>query len=447
MKSTIHTVAVRLILFIFIYWLLISPVNGLNQWQVIKKKGYLTWITRPSPLTYYTSLDGVIGLEFDILKQFCDSNNINLVVLNAESNSDLFLKFDGYNIDIAGAHLTLTQKRIEKYLASESYDETYVSVVNSYNTPKINSFEELKSLKGAVLKNSSYEVSAQKLISQYGAKIETEDSKSLYELLQMVVNGEVDYTLADSNIISIFSAYIPQLRKGKKFSGFDQLVFYTRSDNDSSLLEKLNPFIDGYKVQNKVGLYKSFIIKTLPNSKPADTVNFLKNYRNRWPFVKSLIYTIAEKNKINPILLGAISYQESHWNPKAVSPTLVKGLMMFTKAVAEEFAVTDRFDPLQSLEAGAKYFLKMKKKIPNRIADPDGTNFALAAYNLGYGHLEKARIMTQKAGANPDLWNDVKQYLPLLNGLNGAKIDGRTAVRYVENIHVYQNLLQWKEQQ
>ena len=185
----------------------------------------------------------------------------------------------------------------------------------------------------------------------------------------------------------------------------------------------------------------------MPNSKPADTVYFLKNYKNRWPKVKPIIYSIAEKFEMSPILLGAISYQESHWNAKAISPTLVKGLMMLTKAVASEQGVTDRFNPLQSIEGGTKHFLKMMKMVPNRIIEPNKTNFALAAYNIGYGHLEKARVMTQRAGKNPDLWTDVKLFLPQLNDLDGFKADGRTAVRYVENIHVYQNLLQWKEQQ
>ena len=120
--------------------------------------------------------------------------------------------------------------------------------------------------------------------------------------------------------------------------------------------------------------------------------------------VKPLIDTVAEKYGINPILLAAISYQESHWNADAVSPTLVKGLMMLTKAVAEEQGVKNRFDPFQSLEGGVKHFLKMKQTIPERISEPDKTYFALAAYNIGYGNLEKARVITQMNGKNPDIW-------------------------------------------
>lgn len=429
-----------------IYLFLISPANDLDQWQKIEAKGYLTWVTRPSPLTYYTSLDGVIGLEYDILQGFCDSNNIKLTVISAVSNNQLFEMFDAYNVDVIGANLTLTKLRNTKYLASDAYDETYVSLISSYRKEKIKALEFLKDLKGVTLKNSSYEKIAQELEQLYHTKMQLYGEKNLYELLQMVVDDEVDFTLADANIVEIYKAYIPELRIGEKLSQPNPLVFYSHKVDDS-INVKLNDYIKQYLFQNKVNHYKEFLINTLPNSKPADTVYFLKNYKNRWPKVRSLFYDVAHKYDISPILLAAMSYQESHWNAKAVSPTLVKGLMMLTKDVAKEQNVKDRLNPLQSLEGGVKHFLKMMKIIPERITEPDKTNFALAAYNLGYGNLEKARVLTQRAGKNPDIWADVRNFLPELNNLEGSKADGKTAVRYVDNINVYQNLLQWKEQQ
>ena len=437
-----------LLLILFLaYLFLISPVSHLSQWEKIQVKGELTWITRPSPLTYYNSLDGIIGLEYDILSQFCDENNIELNVIEATSNNNLFELFDGYNIDVAGANLTLTDKRDEKYLSTVSYDSTSIRLVSSYRKPKIKSLEILKDLSGTVINNSSYAAIASDLVVSHQAKITAKDNITLYELLQMVTEGSIDFTLADSNIISIYRSYIPKLRIGQELSELHKLVFYMRGKQDLSLKNKLDDFIINYQLQNRVEEYKSILLESLPNSKPADTVAFLKNYKNKWPKVKSDIYQVAKEHDISPILLGSISYQESHWNPEAISPTLVKGLMMLTKDVAKEQGVTDRFDPMQSLKGGAAYFLKMKGMIPERIQEPDRTSFALSAYNLGFGNLEKARIMTQKAGLSPDLWIDVKEFLPLLNNIKERKIDGKTAVRYVENIYVYQNLLQWKEQQ
>ncbi|HFC29915.1 MAG TPA: transporter substrate-binding domain-containing protein [Oceanospirillales bacterium] len=436
----------NVLLLIFVLYLFVhSPKNHLNQWQIIQKKSYITWITRSSPLTYYNGLDGIIGLEYDILQNFCEQHKLNLRVINASSNTELFNLFTKRKYDIAGANFSFTEQRAIKYQLSDGYDSTYVELVSSYRKPKIKSLKLLDKYTGLVLKDSSYEMLAQNLIKEYAANIK-ETQKSLYEILLTVTSGGADYSLADNNILQIYSIYVPKLRRSFKLSDNNDLVFLLQKHADNSLTKKLNEFIKKYKESGKVERYKEFILQSLPRIKPADTVNFLKNYDKRWYKIRPLVYKIAQLNKINPILLGAIAYQESHWNPEAVSPTQVKGIMMLTKQVAKEQKVTNRLDAAQSLRGGAQYFNKMLAKVPARIVEPDRTNFALAAYNLGYGNLERARVLTQKSGKNPDLWQDVKQFLPELNKISNNKINGKTAVNYVENIHIYQNLLQWKEQ-
>ena len=88
---------------------------------------------------------------------------------------------------------------------------------------------------------------------------------------------------------------------------------------------------------------------------------------------------------------------------------------MLTRKTAEQLKIENRVDPLTSVLGGTEYYLTVRDKIPARIQDPDRTWFALAAYNIGFGHLEDARILTQEAGDNPDLWSDVRKYLPLLS--------------------------------
>lgn len=438
------------LLLVLCYLFLISPPNHLTQWQRIKIKGHLTWVTRPSLLTHYNSLDGIIGLEYDILKNFCDHHGLVLNVIDAPSNGALFELLNNNNVDVAGANLTKTTQRTKNYMTSMAYDNTAISIISALSRPAIKSVSALAQLKGAILNNSSYEEIADQLKTE-AAVIDKVDDKSLYELLQMVISGDLDYTFADNNLIAIYRAYMPQLRMGIELSEMYDLVFILPhvkwARHDDSVKKALDAYIEVYKKEGKITEYKQLIVDSLPNSKPADTVQFLKNYKKRWATVEPLILQVAKENDLSPILLGSISYQESHWNAKAVSPTSVKGLMMLTKAVAKEQGISDRLDPLQSLQGGARYFLKMKDKIPKRINESDKINFALAAYNIGFRNLEKARVLTQRSGQNPDLWKDVKLYLPKLNELPGYKIDGKTAVRYVENILIYQNLLQWKQQQ
>lgn len=430
-----------------IYVFLHSPQNRLNTWQKIKARGYLTWVTRPSPLTYYESLDGVIGLEFDILSQFCSHYDLELKVILSQSNSDLFALLSSNQVDVAGANLTATVHRLSLFLSSIAYDHTSIKLVSSFGQEKIKSLAFLSNLTGHVLANSSYVTIAEDLINEHNAIIKFIVDKSLYELLQRVFDGEIDYTLIDSNLLSVYQSYMPKLRSGIQLSKINDLVFLLPDINDFSVKVDLDSFIKNYISQGNVDKYKLVIKESLPRSKPADTVQFLRNYSKRWKGLKTQIYAVAEEYELSPILLGAISYQESHWNKNAVSPTLVKGIMMLTKAVAKEQGVTNRLDTLQSLEGGARHFIKTLKKIPKRIIESDRIKFALASYNIGFGNLEKARIMAQMAEKNPDSWDDVKEFLIMFNGIDSINADGETAVKYVENIEVYKNLLQWKEQQ
>ena len=122
---------------------------------------------------------------------------------------------------------------------------------------------------------------------------------------------------------------------------------------------------------------------------------------------------------------------------------------MLTKITADELGVDKRTDPVQSIRGGALYLSKLMQKIPERIQEPDHSWLALAAYNIGYGHLEDARVITQKKGNNPDSWKDVKDNLPLLRKrkwyrhTKNGYARGNEAVRYVENIRSYYDVLVW----
>jgi membrane-bound lytic murein transglycosylase F len=121
--------------------------------------------------------------------------------------------------------------------------------------------------------------------------------------------------------------------------------------------------------------------------------------------------------------------------------------MMLTEDAADEMGVTDRLDPKQSIIAGGKYFLNQKDALPPRIAEPDRTWFALAAYNVGPGHLEDARVLAQRQGLNPDAWPDLKKSLPLLSKtayhstLKHGYARGGEPVIFTENIRTYYDIL------
>ena len=147
-------------------------------------------------------------------------------------------------------------------------------------------------------------------------------------------------------------------------------------------------------------------------------------------------------------LLAAMGYQESKWDPHAVSFTGVRGLMQLTEDTAARMRAGDRRDPRSSIFGAAKYLSLLLREMPRRIPEPDRTWFAVAAYNVGLGHLEDARVLAQQAGRNPDRWEDVREFLPLLSQerwytrTKRGYARGWEPVRYVDNVQAYLNILQ-----
>ena len=171
--------------------------------------------------------------------------------------------------------------------------------------------------------------------------------------------------------------------------------------------------------------------------------------RDRLPEFRRYFEKAAQQTGIDWRLLAAIGYQESHWRPDAISPTGVRGIMMLTRSTAKQMGIKDRHDPEQSIVGGAKYLRVVEKKIPSRIQQPNRLWLTLAGYNIGFGHLEDARILTERDGANPDLWLEVKQRLPLLaqkpfhETVRHGFARGQEPVDYVDNIRNYYDLLVW----
>ena len=123
-------------------------------------------------------------------------------------------------------------------------------------------------------------------------------------------------------------------------------------------------------------------------------------------------------------------------------------MMMITQVTAEELGVDDVLDPRQSLRGGARFLKDLQRRLPPDIEDPHRLWMALAAYNIGMGHLEDARILAERRGMDPHLWQDVRAQLPSLQNpdiyptTRFGFARGEEAVTYVDNIRQYYSILQ-----
>jgi len=268
-------------------------------------------------------------------------------------------------------------------------------------------------------------------------------------LLYLVNEGLIDYTISDSHLASSTRRFYPKLNIAFDISSPRELAWALPHSKDNSLFNEIDLFFKQIK-QDKT--LKRLLEKHYGNSDNLSYVGnctFRLHVESRLPNFINLFKEEAIKHDLDWRLLAAIGYQESHWRSDTTSPTGVKGLMMLTSGTAQELGIKDRTDPVQSIKGGALYFKQRYKKIAERVQEPDRTWFALASYNVGFGHLEDARILTEKRKADPDKWLDVKEVLPLLSKKKWYKqtqygyARGNEPVRYVENIRSYYDLLVW----
>lgn len=196
-----------------------------------------------------------------------------------------------------------------------------------------------------------------------------------------------------------------------------------------------------------------------PTAKPAQqrarlpkrlAHDFHSHIETRLPHLRSSFEAAGRDTGFNWRMLAALGYQESRWRPAAVSPRGAQGVMMLMPLTVTKMGVKNVFSPDENIMAGSRYLLLMKERIPKRIRDPDRTLLAMAAYNIGIGHLEDARIITQMRKKNPDRWADVRANLPRLadphwhTRVKRGYANGRETAQFVERVSQFAAILEAK---
>jgi membrane-bound lytic murein transglycosylase F len=242
--------------------------------------------------------------------------------------------------------------------------------------------------------------------------------------------------------------YYPNLDVAMPIGPEDKIAWAMSKNADPQLVMKVNTFFAKIK---KDGTLHNLLDRHYGHNNRLNTLDVTTFLEHTNTLLPKYIHLFKQAQNITGIdwrLLAALSYRESHWDTYNTSPTNVRGLMMLTESTADLMGVTDRLDPKQSIPAGAKYLLKLIDTVPERIPEPDRTYMALAAYNIGYAHVEDARVLASRLKLNPDSWADVKKTLVLLKNpdyyttLKYGYASGGAPVVFVESVRSYQRILE-----
>lgn len=415
-----------------------------NRIAAIQSRGELRVSTIASPVTYTDVGGKTWGLDYELARQFADYLGVKLTITVRQNINQLFDDLDNDDADLLAAGLVYNSERVKNYQAGPTYysvSQQLVYRVGNYRPRTLATVnaQQLTIAPGHVAINDLHEVKEKKYPDLSWT---VDDKRSSVALLEAVTEGRLDYTISDSVAVSLFQRVHPDLAVALDVTDEQPVTWFSTLDDDNTLSAAMLDFFNNINEDGTLSRLEEKYLDHGENFDYVDTRTFLRAVDSVLPDLQPLFAKYAEH--IDWRLLAAISWQESHWDPLAASPTGVRGLMMLTRNTAQSLGLTDRTDAEQSISGGTRYLKDMMDKVPETVPEEERIWFALVAYNMGIAHMLDARALTAKQKGNPNSWSEVKQRLPLLSQktwysrLTYGYAPGHEAYAYVENIRKYE---------
>jgi len=415
----------------------------------IQTRGVLRVVTTNSPTSYYAGAQSTEGLEFQLASAFARRLGVGLYMYPVASVEAMQAELSAGRADIAAAQLTADAAWRSVGEPANVYAHVPQLVVYRNGETRPRDTLQLESARLSVRAGSPQEQLLQRLRRTVAPSLQwTETAPRAADPVEDVATGQADYAVVDAREFSFSHHLYPDVEMGFALPDERPVQWVVRRGR-ADLYEQVNRFFAELADSGELERLTQAASGDARAFQYEESRRFEELTTERLPQCRTWFDEASSGTGVDWRLLAAIGYQESQWDPGAHSPTGATGVMMLTESTAESLGVKDRKDARESILAGARYFLEVRDKIPSRIAEPDRTWLALAAYNVGFGHLEDARVLTQMRGKNPDSWVDVRSSLPLLaqqlwyERVKRGYARGWEPVQFVDRIQRYLTLLEW----
>jgi membrane-bound lytic murein transglycosylase F len=425
--------------------LLLTACGKDRALERILATGSITVITRNNANCYYTYREQRMGFEYDLAKAFADFLEVELKVTTAGPTRQLFRSLDNGSADVAAAGITITSPKSQLVDFSSGYLPVEQMVIVPRENTRIKNVRDLAGTTIHVRRGAGYEDTLKRLVREgLDLKIKTVGNLT-EEIIQAVAEGQIEATVADSHIALLSRRYYPDVRIAFSI-GQPRDLGWAVKKGEKALLEKINEFFKIIKQNGTFDTIYNRYYAFIERFDHFDIKNFFDRIETRLPQYEKPIKKAAKQYNFDWRLIAALVYQESQFNPWAKSFSGVRGLMQLTEATAEEMGVNNRLNPDESIMGGVRY-LRQLHDLYDSASEPDRTLIALAAYNVGKGHIIDARELAGKKHLDPNKWSSLEKTLPLLERpeyqaqIRFGYCRGGEPVFHVKNIWTYYDIL------
>jgi membrane-bound lytic murein transglycosylase F len=438
-----------LILWMVLGYYLFSPVMAGYKFvtlQRILKTGEITVVTRNNAHCYYLYRDQPMGFEYEMAQAFAEYLGVRLRVKVVDRWKDMVAALNKGSAAFIAANTPITPKWQTEVAFSDGYMEVAQQIIAHRKNSNIKTAADLSGKTVDVRKGTAYQQRLMELKDQgIDLAIRLHDDLPTEELIQKVADEEIDFTIANSNIILINRRNFPGVVPTGSINNSLQLSWAVHPKS-TELIERVNAFL---KTIKKSGKFDSIYNKYYGDTEDFDYVDlktFHKRVKDRLSRYSPFIKAAAKKHGFDWRLIAAQIYQESHLNPWAKSQAGAGGLMQILPSTGTSLGVRDLFDPVQNINAGVQHLKNLFEHFETAKGQ-DRLLISLAAYNIGQGHIHDARKLAQKKGLDPNKWESLSKTLPLLRYKKYYKhtkygfCRGTEPIRYIKQIMIYYDVL------
>lgn len=419
-----------------------------NDLEALQSRGELVLITRNNSACYYEGPHGPAGFEYDLAKAFADHLGLALGIRIIEEEADMIAALRAGQGDIIAGGFPFGSQAARLLSLGPGYLEVTQQVVGRRGGPEIQSEKSLEAYNLWMTGSSARIEYLEELRRTHpGISWQILTAYNAEDLLQMVWNRSLPLTVVDSNTMSMNHHYYPELSILLTLGQPRQLTWATDPPN-RQLKQAINTWFGRQETRETITGLVDHYFSHLESFDYVDLARYRRRIKARLPKYRPYFETAGKKYKLDWKLVAAQAYQESHWNPRARSYTGVRGIMMLTRETAASMGLKNRMDAKAAIYAGTRYLARLHRQVGQAVPEPDRTLMALAAYNIGFGHLQDARTLAHRLGKPENSWHGVRSVFPLLqqkkyySTLEHRYARGNEAVMYVDRIRTYYLMLQ-----
>jgi membrane-bound lytic murein transglycosylase F len=255
------------------------------------------------------------------------------------------------------------------------------------------------------------------------------------EVIGMVSDGIIDYTVTDKNVALINQRFYPNIDAEVEVSVKQRIGFGVRNTS-THLKDTLDQWLKEFQKTTTFRYIKHKYLKlsTLP-SKSRNEFSSIGGGKIS-PF-DDIIKDVAKESNWDWRFLAALIYQESKFVDNKESWAGAYGLMQFMPHVGPEYGVHPDSPPKIQIKGGMKKILKNYDdwtKIEDSI---QRLKFTIASYNAGLGHIQDAQRLAEKYEYNPNLWDNNVEEMVLKLSKPKYYLDDVVKYGYLRGLETY----------